>query len=504
MAAKRSGFTAALTLALIFARSSFLLFGQSPGPHSPDGAQGRLKTPPMRVVSPHELSISFPARLPYGRQAEIASIALTADGVTLKPSQHVLYDVLIPDFVTDAEVDRASLVFDTDQRVVVKLNHLEASPARCAVCSELKLVKTAMQTVRSVSLATSAEVVVDLEADTQPTRVFGKTNASVKDNSTRHADPVLIVHTRNRIEKPTGYVMYERSGIELPTMHPLMTYQMRDTSIRPGGDGNYYMTGTTGGPDWWAVTSNVQLWKSVDLRNWTPVITQPRLQSVVWNIDTQGTWQKPTMLRDGQRFRPVWAPEIHYLKGTYWIPYCIPRLGTGLLKSTTGKPEGPYESVINPDKPLTTGIDASLFQDDDGTVYFLWGGNNIARMKDDMSGLAEEPHQIGPTHQPFVGFEGISLVKIRGRYYLSGADFIFGEYHCFTASSPTLTGPYSDRYVSVPHGGHNNFFQDQGGRWWSTFFGNDLQAPFREQPGIVPMKFDQAGRLKPDLGNRSK
>jgi xylan 1,4-beta-xylosidase len=291
--------------------------------------------------------------------------------------------------------------------------------------------------------------------------------------------------------------MYEQSGIELPEMHSLMPYAMRDTSIRMGGDGNYYMTGTTGGPDWWAVTSNVQLWKSPDLKSWTPVITQPRAQSVVWNIDRQGTWQKSMTLRDEQQFRPVWAPEIHYLRGTYWIPYCIPRLGTGLLKSTTGKPEGPYESVISPDKPLTSGIDASLFQDDDGAVYFLWGGNNIARMKDDMSGLAEEPRQIGPKDQPFVGFEGISLIKANGRYYLSGADFIFGEYHCFTASSATLMGPYSDRYVSVPHGGHNNFFQDKNGRLWSTFFGNDLQAPFREQPGIVPMKFDQAGRLKP-------
>ena len=180
MIAKRSGFAATVGLVLIFIGSSFLLFGQSPGPHSPDGAQGRLKTPPMRVVSPHELSISFPARLPYGRQAEIASIALTADGVTLKPAQHVLYDVLIPDFVTDAEVVRTNLVFDADQGVVVNFNHLEASPASCAVCSELKLAKAPMQTVRSVSLTASAEVVIDIEAGTQSARVFGKTNANVK------------------------------------------------------------------------------------------------------------------------------------------------------------------------------------------------------------------------------------------------------------------------------------------------------------------------------------
>ena len=31
------------------------------------------------------------------------------------------------------------------------------------------------------------------------------------------------------------------------------------------------------------------------------------------------------------------------------------------------------------------------------------------------------------------------------------------------------------------------------------FFGNDLQAPFIEHPGVVPMKFDDKGRLRPDL-----
>jgi beta-xylosidase len=173
-----------------------------------------------------------------------------------------------------------------------------------------------------------------------------------------------------------------------------------------------------------------------------------------------------------------------------------------LLKSASGKAEGPWVSAIVPDAPLTEGIDASLFQDDDGAVYFLWGGNNIAKMKDDMSGLAEAPRKIGPANEPFVGFEGISLIKANGRYYLSGADFVFGEYHCFTASSDTIYGPYTDRYVSVPHGGHNNFFADKNGRWWSTFFGNDLQAPFKELPGVVPMRFDERGRLRVDMGAR--
>ena len=66
-------------------------------------------------------------------------------------------------------------------------------------------------------------------------------------------------------------------------------------------------------------------------------------------------------------------------------------LGTGLLRSTTGRPEGPYVSANRPDGPLTTGIDGSLFVDDDGAVYWLSGSGSLARLKDDLSGLAEKP-----------------------------------------------------------------------------------------------------------------
>ena len=43
---------------------------------------------------------------------------------------------------------------------------------------------------------------------------------------------------------------------------------------------------------------------------------------------------------------------------------------------------------VKPDGPLTPNIDASLLADDDGKVYFVWQNGMIARMKDDMTGLA--------------------------------------------------------------------------------------------------------------------
>jgi hypothetical protein len=458
-----------------------------------------LKVPPIKVVGAHEVAIRFPARMPYGRGLRVK---VEADGVELKSGESAAYDVLLPDFVVDAEVDGATLVIaDSGEGLAATFNGAKGVVGDCgAECARLKLAGEGMKVARADGVKSSGEVVVQVAATGGAVRLFGK--AEGQGEGVGHADPVLVVHTKAMLKEPVGYTVAEWAGFGLPKMTPLLDYSMRDTSIRMGGDGNYYMVGTTGAPDWWTVTADLKMWRSVDLQTWTPVVTEPRVQTTVWNIDRQGTWQKKMTLRDGQDFRPLWAPEIHYLKGTYWIPYSIPRLGTGILKSTTGKPEGPYESAIKPDGPLTDGIDASLFQDDDGTVYFLWGGNNIAKMKDDLSGLAEAPRKIGPANEPFVGFEGISLIKANGKYYLSGADFVFSEYHCFTASADSIYGPYSDRYVSVPHGGHNNFFKDRDGRWWSTFFGNDLQAPFKELPGIVPMRFDEKGRLRPDIAGR--
>ena len=225
-----------------------------------------------------------------------------------------------------------------------------------------------------------------------------------------------------------------------------------------------------------------------------------------------------------EKKKPLWAPEIHYLKGTFWLTYSIPgwdgtakTSGCGLLKSTTGKPEGPYEDV-QPAERMGDEIDASLFEDDDGTVYFLWHSGKIARMKPDMSGLAEPYRWLKTTtsdpnprhhsglcaghlrqgllrprrlrrHVPVQGQRAILSLPVRTQ--------CDGRYSCYIATSTNLYGPYGERYEAIPHGGHNMFFQDGQGQWWSTYFGSDATAPWRERPGVLPIHIDPAGRIQP-------
>ncbi len=295
----------------------------------------------------------------------------------------------------------------------------------------------------------------------------------------------------------------------LPGLRRLLDTPLRDTSICRGPDGTWYLTGTV--EPFWAYNQGIKLWKSKDLAAWEPL-------GFVWKYGAS-PWHKPYL----EAQKPLWAPEVHYLKGTFWLTYSLPgwdgtgkTSGCGLLKSTSGRPEGPYVDM-QPDTRLGDEIDASLFQDDDGTVYYLWHSGKIARMKPDLSGLAEPYHWLktttpdpNPRHHSglcagifgkdsfdHIGYEGMSLFKANGRYYLSCAENFDGRYSCTVATSPSLYGPYGPRYEALPHAGHNGFFQDEHGRWWSTYFGSDASAPWQERPGILPVEFAPDGRLRP-------
>jgi beta-xylosidase len=187
-----------------------------------------------------------------------------------------------------------------------------------------------------------------------------------------------------------------------------------------------------------------------------------------------------------------------------------------ILKSTTGRAEGPYVHVTDPEKPLIGGIgptstsfliDPTLFEDDDGTVYFTYGpGKVVARMKDDLSGLAEplrpvkladrveDPATRRDQDDDF-GFEGATIFKAHGRYYFGATDKVHGRYSMCLGISDNIYGPYHTRHETVPCNGGTDFFQAKDGAWYTAFFGDDDQAPWRERPGIVRIDFAPDGRV---------
>ena len=272
---------------------------------------------------------------------------------------------------------------------------------------------------------------------------------------------------------------------------------MRDPSICLGPDGTYYLTGTTTGQNC------IRLWRSPDLGRWEKLDFEWRYGASPWHHPYQAAG------------RPLWAPEVHYKKGTFWLTYSMPTYtgafkdsGSGLLRSTTGRAEGPYVDV-SPNERLGDEIDASLFEDEDGAIYFVWHCGKIRRMKPDMSGPAEPGRRLtiavpdpmhhsdlcpkihGPNSFDHVGYEGAFLLKVNDTYLLTVSDHYDGKYSCWAATSKNIYGPYGARYPAIPYGGHNMFFQDKANHWWSTIF----NGPVFEKPAILPVAIAANGQI---------
>jgi hypothetical protein len=289
----------------------------------------------------------------------------------------------------------------------------------------------------------------------------------------------------------------------LPDVKPLWDVHIRDTIICLGGDGNYYMTGSTG-DNIWALNDGVELWRSPDLKRWDYL-------GLVWSIERDGSWEKNWTMRAGVPFRAIWAPEIHYIAGKYVICTSISGVGMGILVSSSGKAEGPYVHAISADQPIKGNIDSTLFEDDDGRIYLTYGSAQVIReiardfsrfVSDWVPIVFDEPdlnpdHHRGKDEKALrqLGYEGATLFKANGKYYLGCCDRFYGRYSFAFAIADKIHGPYRQRHEGAPCGGGGNVFRDKAGRWWQTLFGNDDWSPFREKPGIVAIEFDSQGRV---------
>lgn len=260
------------------------------------------------------------------------------------------------------------------------------------------------------------------------------------------------------------------------TMHPLSVCDsIRDSFLYACPDGWYYLTGTTKTPHqgYWQGTSGIRLWRTKDFSGFESL-------GIVYDYsDCPDAWQ--AKVSPGHN---AWAPEIVYDHGTYWITYSTAP-GCGLLKSISGKPEGPYQDM---GRVVMRGIDSGFFQEDD-KLYLIWQNGMLARLNSICTSFEQEPTLLMPIDGQEVGYEGAGLIRVDGRYVLYAAEWngdlrMDGSYDMMYSTADTLMGPYSPRRVLVPHGGHGSLFYDHDGHLCFSLFGNDRTASFRHAVGI--------------------
>ena len=301
----------------------------------------------------------------------------------------------------------------------------------------------------------------------------------------------------------------------LPPAKPVMDIPMRDPHATLGPDGFYYLVGSQppdGSSDFWGSFNGIRIVRSPDLKQWDDL-------GYVFKLKENGTWQLtynatpllPKFIKDREHPKPViWAPDMYYVKGTWWIAYHIAYNGwttcNGMLKSTSGKVTGPYVEV-NADGPITekNEDDPGLFLADDGQVYYVWVDDRFALMNDTLNKLAEPVHTVKPSNTDKVAGEGGAIREINGRIYAVGAgsQAFHHNYHgtetydTYVACSDNIYGPYGPDYIAIRFGGHNVIFRGKNDQWYSTIFSWGSMTPVNQKPGILPIELDEYAHICP-------
>ena len=272
---------------------------------------------------------------------------------------------------------------------------------------------------------------------------------------------------------------------------------IRDPYIVLGPDDFYYLTGTTPLPDDPRQHSDpyntglgeksivgwkMQVWKSPDLIQWQSLGTPFTLKDGIW-LEKEPARFASVPLKQWR----LWAPELHFVDGKWVVVHTSPSpvKGANLALSSGSQIRGPWQHPMGPAIARRHG--PSLFQDDDGQLWLIWGATMIAPLKADLSDLAGKPMKIGPTGATSkMGHEGCLIRKIGGKYVLFGTGWSTGQmrrgsYILYYAVADKITGPYGERQFVGRFLGHGTPFQDRDGKWWCTAFFNANSPPIVDE-----------------------
>jgi hypothetical protein len=282
--------------------------------------------------------------------------------------------------------------------------------------------------------------------------------------------------------------------------------EIRDPQALVASDGWTYVAGThrktTDG------VAGIRLWRSRDFTNWEPVRGAGDRGDFVW-LATESAWATQVAPHEGLDAPDCrqWGAQLFEHNGTCYIPFMIwPLNQTGILRSVSGSPEGPY---------VETGFrfkDGAphLFRDDDGQVwiYFCFGPTRLAPLNADLSGFAGPLADVTYQDDRQQGYEGTWILKLENKYLLFQSDWWgenklqrnaangvccygyprYGTYDWMVSVADNIRGPYGPPRLAVPHGGTCSVVRAPDGRWMASVFGGDSTGPFACSLAFVPLE----------------
>ena len=175
---------------------------------------------------------------------------------------------------------------------------------------------------------------------------------------------------------------------------------------------------------------------------------------VHWKVDKDAFFSKGE--KDGVPYNDeiLYAPDCQYFDGKYYLYYSQPFPGAPEGVAVSDSPVGLFENGQPIDLGGYNQIDPSVFVDDDGQAYYIWGQFTLkmAKLNPDRKTLdLESLHDSILTESEHFFHEGGYLTKRNGIYYLVFADISrAGMPTCIGyATSESVYGPYKYRGVIV-------------------------------------------------------
>lgn len=263
--------------------------------------------------------------------------------------------------------------------------------------------------------------------------------------------------------------------------NPIIYADVPDMSMLRVGD-TYYMSSTT-----MHMSPGVPLMKSIDLVNWETV------SYAYHTLDDAGELN----LENGKNAygRGAWASSLRYHRGVYYVSTFAGTTDKTYIYSTRNIEKGPWSVVSF--KPALH--DHSLFFDDNGKAYMLYGSGKImlAELAEDFSGIKSGTTRVlienatAPTGASNgLPAEGSQLFKVNGKYYLFNISWPGGGMRTVTVHrADTITGPYEGRVALQDRGiAQGGLINTPEGKWYAYLF-RDFGAVGRI-PYLAPVKWE--------------
>ncbi|RYF49950.1 MAG: glycosyl hydrolase 43 family protein, partial [Cytophagaceae bacterium] len=203
-----------------------------------------------------------------------------------------------------------------------------------------------------------------------------------------------------------GYV----ASVAQTAQNPVIFADVPDMAMIRVGN-TYYMSSTT-----MHMSPGLPIMKSNDLVNW---------QMVGYAYDTLASVDALNLTNGKSTYgRGSWASSLRYHSGLYYVTTFAQTTGKTYIYTTKDIERGPWKEVSF--KPAYH--DHSLFFDDDGRVYLIYGAGKLklVELTADVSGV-----KPGTTEQVLIEnastpsgtggglpAEGSQLFKVKGKYYL--------------------------------------------------------------------------------------